>query len=132
MGIKDAEDSRSNIKKGVGDEVDSYTGKATQYDRQAAAARANRMDADNEVAVARGKRPTPTDSMQASPTSLKDVMSDGIEKDFNMDYTASKMRAEKQAATAKANRKEAEAEGARFAKGGRVTGFKGYGKSKKV
>ena len=132
MALKDIEDSRSIVKKGIGDAVDRYTGRAKQYDKQAAAARANRIDEDNEVAVARGKRPASTDSMQASPTSLKDVMSDGIEKDFNLDYTASKMRAEKQAATAKANRKEAAAEGTRFAKGGRVTGYRGYGRAKTV
>jgi hypothetical protein len=39
---------------------------------------------------------------------------------------------DKQAADAKANRKEAEAEGQKYAKGGRVTGYKGYGIAKKV
>jgi hypothetical protein len=129
MALKDTEDSRYIIKKGTKEVVD-------RYEKQIAAARANRIDKnkdkDNEVAVARGARPASTDRMQEFPMSFKDIMLDGIEKDFNLSYTSQKMRAEKQAADAKANREEAEEEGSRLAKGGRVTGFKGYGAAKKV
>jgi len=41
-------------------------------------------------------------------------------------------KAAKAAADARANRKEAEAEGQRYAKGGSVKSFKGYGKARKV
>ena len=130
--MEDPEDSRSYIKKSIGDELDTYTGKNKQYDKQAADAAANRREVDAEVALKRGKRPAPTGSISERAPTLRELLSDAVDKDFNVNRTADAMKADKAAKRHLDNMKEAEVEGTRYAKGGRVTGYRGYGKAKKV
>ena len=89
----------------------------------------------NEARRAVGKAPVPTgpqkDTIRPSDDS-RGYWKDAFDKDFDIGYTAKKMKAEREAANAAANRKEAEAEGQKYAKGGKVTGYRGYGKAKKV
>ena len=60
----------------------------------------------------------PRGEMKADPTPIGARMQDSVDKDFDLSYTKNRMDAEKAAARASANRKEAEAEGQKYAKGG--------------
>lgn len=71
-------------------------------------------------------------SAQTGPSFIKKDIGDEVDRITGKDKVY-----DKQAADAKANRKEMEKEGtgnstAKYARGGRVTGFKGYGAAKKV
>ncbi len=70
--------------------------------------------------------------IKASPPTVRQRVGDAMDKTFNVGHVRDKMQAEKAAADAKANRKEAEAEGQRYAAGGLVgKQSRGFGKARR-
>ena len=70
----------------------------------------------------------PRGEMKASPTTVGQSMSDAADKTFNLGHVKEGMDADKAAARAAANRKEAAAEGQKYKAGGMVR--RGYGKAR--
>lgn len=96
----------------------------------------------NEARRAAGKAPLTRGSTQSTirasdgPDNAIAVGKEALRRNLDPMYTKDNMDAERAAARARANRKEAEAEGQKFAKGGAVKGrgngiaTKGHGKGK--
>ena len=66
--------------------------------------------------------------IKSIPKTFSETTSDALDKTFNSMHVVNGMKADKQAADAKANRKEAEAEGQRYKAGGMVR--RGWGKAR--
>jgi len=66
--------------------------------------------------------------IKSIPKTFSEKASDALDKSLNVMHTSDNMKADKQAADAKANRKEAEAEGQRYKAGGMVR--RGWGKAR--
>ena len=150
MGIKDNSDSRSFIKKDIGDERDRITGKSRVYDKQAADAGKNRREIDAELS---GRR-VPSGSMKNTSTASSILLDALRDKNAAGGMSDEAVAAKNAAENHMANLREVEEETqdmrrrqgfkktlntlqnaitpGKYAKGGRVTGFKGYGKAKKV